>query len=205
MSSERPNRALYKGGEKAYESMTKVSAELFALTYGSLMTQILADQNCDIEATNQKLEQIGFSMGSRMVDEYFARSPDGTCKKFSQTGDMIACVACPMFFGLPATCTHITDAASPTYCLSLGDPFSAPHTLYQDLPDHLLGNRLPGAPADAPPPLSPSRLLAGMVRGALEMIFFRATVTVEKEGVWGDSEIRIRVRWPFPSISISPH
>ena len=54
--------------------MPKANAELFALTYGSLVTEIIRDLGEDNTAEiNAQLDKIGYSIGVRCVDEYLAR------------------------------------------------------------------------------------------------------------------------------------
>eukprot|EP01013_Petalomonas_cantuscygni_P023780 TRINITY_DN45288_c0_g1_i1.p1 TRINITY_DN45288_c0_g1~~TRINITY_DN45288_c0_g1_i1.p1 ORF type:complete len:284 (+),score=59.64 TRINITY_DN45288_c0_g1_i1:83-853(+) len=236
-------KALQKEGEKAFARMEKVNAEFFALTYGSLVTQVLADLNNDIDAANQHLESIGYNMGCRMIDEFLAKYHAPPCRSFRDTAEVIAKVACPMFLGVRATVSAVTDAPRPAYTLSLEEN---PLVLFSELPDELLGPRAasasagaaaagtagdgssggvtlsagahPGASAGdggtggtaaggsvtaggasdglgaaAASPLSPNDLLCGMLRGALEMVFFRADVRVVRDMLWGDSSTDFRV------------
>ena len=46
-----------------------IRAEMLALTYGVIVSQMVKDYN-DIEEVNKKLELYGYNMGTRMIDEY---------------------------------------------------------------------------------------------------------------------------------------
>uniref|UniRef100_A0A7S2K8C0 Trafficking protein particle complex subunit n=1 Tax=Leptocylindrus danicus TaxID=163516 RepID=A0A7S2K8C0_9STRA len=61
-------------GQTLWSKMPKANAELFALTYGSLVTEIIRDLGEDNTAEiNAQLDKIGYSIGVRCVDEYLAR------------------------------------------------------------------------------------------------------------------------------------
>merc|ERR1712223_1507081 len=47
-----------------------VSGELFLLTYGALVAQILKDNENDSEKVNQELDKIGYNIGVRLVEDY---------------------------------------------------------------------------------------------------------------------------------------
>ena len=54
-----------------------MSAELIALTYGVFVAKLLKDANDNnAKEVNAQLDQIGYNMGCRMIDEFFARKKD---------------------------------------------------------------------------------------------------------------------------------
>eukprot|EP00606_Chrysophyceae_sp_TOSAG23-5_P001609 GSChrysophyteH2.ASY1.ANO1.1151.1 assembled CDS len=78
--------------------MPKVNAELFSLTYGSLVTQVIQDYE-EVDKINIQLEKMGHSIGVRLIDELLAKSGLGSgppCT-FRETADVIAKVAFKMF------------------------------------------------------------------------------------------------------------
>jgi hypothetical protein len=64
---------LAKAGETAFANMEKINSELFSMTYGAFVVQILKDAK-DVKAANAELEKIGHNIGVRLVDEFLAKS-----------------------------------------------------------------------------------------------------------------------------------
>merc|ERR1719223_1086766 len=74
-------------GQLLWNKMPRANAELFALTYGSLITEIIRDHAApgnnsnnyythddeSIEQINEQIYKIGKSIGVRCIDEYLAR------------------------------------------------------------------------------------------------------------------------------------
>ena len=78
----------------------KISYELFTLTYGAFVAQLIKD-NDNCEQVNKQLDQIGYNMGIRMVEDFLARSPHVTrCNDMRQTADVLAKQAFKMFLGV---------------------------------------------------------------------------------------------------------
>jgi hypothetical protein len=62
-------------GDRAWQSVEKVSSELFVLTYGAVVAQLVKD--CpNIEAVNHQLDLMGYNIGVRLVDEFMAKRCD---------------------------------------------------------------------------------------------------------------------------------
>ncbi len=59
-----------------YNTNPKIPAELVVLTYGAYVSKLLKETNDnDPAVVNLQLEQLGYNMGSRMIDEFFAKLP----------------------------------------------------------------------------------------------------------------------------------
>ena len=54
----------------------KVSGELFSLTYGALVAQILKDYE-NVDDVNKQLEKMGYNIGVRIVEDFLARTGSG--------------------------------------------------------------------------------------------------------------------------------
>ena len=54
-------------------ALEKVNSELFSLTYGAFLVQLLRDANGDASFVNAKLRGIGKSIGNRLIEEYLAK------------------------------------------------------------------------------------------------------------------------------------
>lgn len=55
--ADRKKVALRRLGDATFSKLDKVSAELFALTYGAVVTQLIKDYE-DVQATNTQLEKM---------------------------------------------------------------------------------------------------------------------------------------------------
>jgi hypothetical protein len=65
---------LMKAGEQIFMSQPKCPGELLALTYGAYVAKLLREANDNSpEIVNLQLDKLGFNMGCRMTDEFFAR------------------------------------------------------------------------------------------------------------------------------------
>ena len=66
----------------------KISGELFNLTYGALVVQILRDYE-DVEKVNKELDKIGYNIGIRLVEDFLARTNSGKCQNFRDTAEKL--------------------------------------------------------------------------------------------------------------------
>ena len=62
----------------------KVSGELFSLTYGALVSQIVKDYQ-NVEDVNKQLEKMGYNIGVRIIEDFLARTKEGKCTDFRDT------------------------------------------------------------------------------------------------------------------------
>ncbi len=70
-----------KKGDLAFAKIEKINSELFTLTYGSLVAQLVKDYE-DMEEVNKQLERMGYNIGQRLIDEYLAKSGAPACRFF---------------------------------------------------------------------------------------------------------------------------
>ena len=75
--------------------------ELFCMAYGIYVTKLLREApNNNPEQVNKDLDQIGYKMGQRLIDEFLSRSEKAQpCKDFPQIMKAIAQDAIRMFLG----------------------------------------------------------------------------------------------------------
>lgn len=177
MSGRLTTAACQRLGEAAWTKMPKVNAELFSLTYGSMVAQIVRDYE-EADKINVQLEKMGFNIGIRLVDELFAKSGIGAgppCT-FRETADVICKIALKMFLNINADVTNWepNDAA---FTFSFGEN---PLCDFVELPAHLLD-------------LKYCNVLCGVIRGALEMVQVQVDVTFVKDMLCGGDRNEIRV------------
>jgi hypothetical protein len=150
----------------------KISYELFTLTYGSFVAQLIKDyENC--EEVNKQLDTIGYNMGVRMVEDFLSRTPQvGRCSDFKETADVLAKQAFKMFLGVQPTVAK-WNATFDEFSLII-DP--NPLTEFVELPDDgSLDN------------LCYSQVICGAIRGALEMVQLRVECTLKSDQIKGDN------------------
>jgi len=168
---------LAKVGEKVFDSMEKIPADFLAITYGSLLRQMLADANDKPEAVNEQLDAMGVRIGQRLVEEFAARSGLPPCKNFQSTAEAIAKVGLKMFLGITATVENLT---AEQYSLVFD---TNPLAQFVELPDTLKST------------LWYSAILAGAIRGALSQVGILCDVTFARDTLRGDETNEIRIRY----------
>lgn len=65
------------------------NAELFALTYGALVVQLIQDYE-DYAEVNKQLEKMGYNIGTRLIEDFLAKSNLGRCSDFREVGEVVA-------------------------------------------------------------------------------------------------------------------
>lgn len=166
-------------GDAAWMKMPKVNRELFSLTYGAMVSQIIRDYE-EVDKINIQLEKMGFNIGIRLVDELLAKSglPPGPPCTFRETADVITKVAFKMFLNMNAeVIPGGWEADDSAFVFSFGEN---PLADFVELPAHLHD-------------LKYCNMLCGVIRGALEMVAVRVDVTFVKDMLCGDDRNEIRV------------
>jgi hypothetical protein len=158
----------------------KISYEMFTLTYGAFVAQLIKDyENCD--EVNKQLDQIGYNMGVRMVEDFLARTPQvGRCSDFRETAEVLSKQAFKMFLGIQP----IVNNWTPSF-----DEFSLiidPNPLIEfvELPENGKFDNL-----------SYNQLICGVIRGALEMVQLKVECTVKQDQLKGDNVTEIRIKF----------
>lgn len=60
------------------------------LTYGTIVAQLCQDYDGDYLEVNKQLEKMGYNIGMRLIEDFFAKSNIGRCANFRETADMIS-------------------------------------------------------------------------------------------------------------------
>jgi len=174
-TNDMPPRAPYTKpevlGAACWQTMDKVNAELFALTHGALVRQILKDCEDDIDAANAKLDAMGYSMGTRMIEEYLSKTLTssatpgaGKCGTFEEAAEAVAKIGLRMFLNVGARCVDWDEERTKCTIEMDGNPLA----MFVELPEKY-GN------------LGYCNALCGAIRGALEMVRFRVTCTMASD------------------------
>ena len=162
-------------GQSLWAKVPKANAELFALTYGALVTEVVRDADGDAHEINSQLEKIGYSIGIRSVDEFLAKSNAPYCKTLEETAQVLGRTAFKMFLGINCDVQQTTPT---TFSIILNEN---PLTLFVELPDNYKDT------------LDYTILYCGVIRGALEMLNYKVECALVKSMLRGDDVDEIKV------------
>ncbi|PWN95748.1 TRAPP I complex [Tilletiopsis washingtonensis] len=192
-------KALKALGEDAWKNRAdKVNAELFALTYGSLVAQLLKDYE-DVAAVNRQLDLMGYNIGTRLIEDFLARSGVPRCNGFLETAEVIAKVGFKLFLNIVP---NVVTVSAPAAGASGAGSGTAVHEVALILEDNPLALfvELPEDELDDPGrsggmrDLWWSNVLCGVLRGALEMVQMQTQVYFVSDTVRGDETTELRIK-----------
>lgn len=185
--------------------MPKANTELFALTYGSLITELLKDYDQDIPEINKQLDRIGYSIGVRCIDELLSKCEVngvdiGQCEKLENTAEVVAKIGFRCFLGMTCDVANVTDKS---FSLFL---YENPLSIFVELPENGSGNdslqdNEYGGSAGGDEitkktdwrKLKYSNIYCGVIRGALEQVNLKVTCNFARDVLRGDDVNEIRV------------
>jgi len=132
----------------------KINSELFTLTYGALVSQLLRDYE-NAEDVNRQLDRMGYNIGVRIIEDFLARTNTARCADMKDTAEKIQS-AYKMYLGITPTITNWTVS---------NDEFSLifdqnPMTEFVELPENITQ-------------LKYCNLMCGIIRGACEMVLWQ--------------------------------
>ncbi|OCF40126.1 BET3 family protein [Kwoniella heveanensis CBS 569] len=179
-------------GDDIWKRTDKVNAELFTLTYGALVVQLIKDYE-DYGEVNKQLEKMGYNIGTRLIEDFLARTGLQRCSSFAETAEVISKVAFRTFLGITPTLSFPPPPPSnanppppqksqqPTeFILTLDEN---PLAEFAELPrDAREGG------------LWFSNVLCGVLRGALEMIQMQVEARFVSDTLRGDETTEMYVR-----------
>ena len=181
------NQRVTTAGHSLWAKVPKANTELFALTYGSLITELLRDYDNDIPEINSQLDRIGHSIGVRCIDELLAKSEVNNihipqCKDLKDTAEVVAKVGFRMFLGMNCDVGNVTDKA---FSIFLSEN---PLSIFVELPtsDGESGGKDWGK-------LKYSNIYCGVIRGALEQVNMKVECDFVRDVLKGDEATEIRV------------
>jgi len=165
-------------GETCWGEMPKINSEIFTLTYGALVMQMVRDCS-SISDVNKKLDKAGYNIGIRIIDEFLAKSGVRDCSNLKQTAEVIAKVAFKMFLGVTTSAEDWSSDGN-AFSLIIGDN---PLTDFVELPTKYRDVRY-------------SNILCGIIRGALEMVQLQVECNFVRDKLRGDeiNEIRVELK-----------
>ncbi|WBW73678.1 TRAPP I, II and III complex Rab GEF subunit Bet3 [Schizosaccharomyces osmophilus] len=164
-----------KVGEDVYKKVEKVNAELFVLTYGSIVAQLCRDMS--YEHVNEELEKMGYNIGIRLIEDFLARTEWQRCVDFRETAETVAKVGFKMFLNVTPVVTDWSEEDK-TFTLTLDDN---PLGEFVELP------------VEARSKLWYSNILCGVIRGTLEMVQMDVDAYFVHDILRGDEHTNLKV------------
>jgi hypothetical protein len=184
MAGKAPQSLHAKQGENIFAKNPKVSAELLALTYGAFVHRLIKDESStsgtgeNAEEVNAILDKMGFNIGQRIIDEFFAKAPSqGLCRDLNDTAKVIGEQGFKMFLGVTAEVANF-DVEAKAFSLIIRE---------NPLADFVI---LPSPYANK---LWYSNILCGVIRGALEMVNMKVAAYFRKDILRGHDCTELRV------------
>jgi hypothetical protein len=177
-----------QSGQALWTKMPKANAELFALTYGSLVTELVRDYEDPIEV-NAQLERIGHSIGVRCVDEFLSKADVAgmgmatQCQNLRDTAEVVAKMGFKMFLGIQAEVGGFSQDQRSFSIYLQENPLST----FVELP----GDEQSGG--DDLRRLKYSNVYCGVIRGALEQVNLKVECIIVRDTLKGDEVNEIRV------------
>mmetsp|Transcript_22003 Transcript_22003/g.70870 ORF Transcript_22003/g.70870 Transcript_22003/m.70870 type:complete len:192 (+) Transcript_22003:61-636(+) len=177
MASKATSTANARLGDQIWQKLPKVNGELFSLTYGTLVVQLMKDLE-DVEQVNEKLEKMGYNIGTRLIDEFLAKSGVSNCADFTETADVVAKVAFKMFLGVAVDVASWNPEKTACSLLLYENPLAD----FVEIPPNTN--------------LFYSNVLCGVVRGALEMVMMKVDCFFVRDTLRGDdvNELRLELK-----------
>jgi hypothetical protein len=182
------NKSTAMRGTSLWQKQPKANAELFALTYGALVGELVRDLE-SADEIQQQLDTMGHSIGIRCIEELLAKlmmeqnSNNGnggvsSSPNFVESAELVK-LTFRMFLGVVAESAPVSDKPEAAYTCTFADN---PLALFVELPSaedgplsSSSGNRL-----------EYSQLLCGLMRGVLEMLQFDVTCRMTASTLAGD-------------------
>ncbi|ODV79735.1 TRAPP I complex [Suhomyces tanzawaensis NRRL Y-17324] len=166
-----------KKGDDIWKNVDKINSELFTLTYGSIVAQLCRDFNHNYHEVNNQLDQMGYNIGIRLIEEFLSRTGAQRCQSFKETVEVITKLGFRVFLNIqPAVENWSSDGRSCSIVLPEPNPLNE----FVEIPPTK--------------DLWYCQILCGILRGALQMIQLDVDVNFVKDTLKGDDKTEIRLK-----------
>lgn len=151
------------------------------LTYGSIVAQLCKDFEGDYLKVNKQLDRMGYNIGIRLIEDFLAKSNSGRCTNFKDTAEMISKIGFKMFLNIVPLVENWTQDGKQFSLIIEENPL----TEFVELPDD----------GRAAKELWYSNILAGVIRGACEMVQLDVDAHFVSDTLQGANQTELRVRF----------
>lgn len=160
---------------KTVQDAKKVNTDLFALTYGSIISQLLID--CEnVDEVNKQLDRMGYNIGLRLIEDFLAKSSSPRCRDLKDVADKIQ-HAFQLYLNVTPSVDHWSQTNDEFSIILYNNPL----TEFVELPDSLQN-------------MNYLNVLPGIIRGALEMVSIPVRAWIKSDHLKGDNETEIRIQ-----------
>lgn len=175
-------------GEEMWKKTDKANADFFVQLYGAFIKSMLKELEYDPHRMTAAQLKYTREMGSRLADEFFAKSNLSRCKDFRECADVLAKVAFKMFLNITPTVTDISPDSKEFSLVFEEDPLVENVVL----PEYLVrtGNIFSYS----------GGFYTGCILGAFETIGINLTIKVIKDKLLGDDHTVLKISF----VSLKP-
>lgn len=124
---------------------------------------------------------MGYNIGLRLIEDFLARSGTGRCTNFKETAEMISKVGFKMFLNITPQVENWTQDSKQFSLIFDENPL----TEFVELPDDGRASR----------ELWYSNILAGVIRGACEMVQLEVDAHFISDTLQGANQTELRVKF----------